>query len=214
MRLNINLSEMITMVRTELRDETGELWSDEEIARHINRAVGDFSFESPLECSEDMATAAGSREIDISGLQDLVKVEAVEYPAGDYPRSYRRFSLWGDRLTILGDEVLDGSDCRVYYGKLHTLDETECTVPGRYYELIAAGATGYAAVSWSVHSVNRVNVGGKEISESYLRWGRERLDFFRREIGRLGGRNRVQPARLYSPGRSPVSRTTDYGPES
>ena len=212
MRLPINLSEMITMIRTELRDDGGELWSDEEIACHINRAVGDFSLESPLECEDDIATAEGSREVDVSGLGGLVGVGAIEYPAGNFPPLYRRFSLWGEKLTILDGEVPDGSDCRVYYGKLHTLDETECTVPARYHELIAAGAAGYAAVSRAIYSINRVNVGGRDIASVYLGWGRERLDFFRRETKRLGGKNRVRASRLYLPGRSRVSRTTDYGP--
>ena len=212
MRLTIDLSEMITMVRTELRDEAGELWSDEEIARHINRTVRDFSLESPLECEEDIATTAGSREIDISVLDEIVMLRAIEYPVGEFPPSYLRFARWGEKLTILGDEVPDGSDCRFYYGKLHILDETDCTVPARYHELIAAGAAGYAAVSRAIYSINRVNVGGKDIASVYLGWGRERLDFFRRETKRLGGKNRVRAGQLYLPGRSRLSRTTDYGP--
>ncbi|MFO8143929.1 MAG: hypothetical protein R6T78_04575 [Dehalococcoidales bacterium] len=212
MRLTINLSEMTAMVRKELKDEAGELWSDEELTWHITRTVKDFSAELPLESRGNIATTSGSREVDISGMDDIVMLRAVEYPVGDSPASYVRFSLWGDTLTILGDRVPDGSDCRVYYGKLHTLDVVECTVPGRCHELIAAGAAGYAAVSWAVYSINRVNVGGKDISASYLGWGGERLEFFRKETKRVGRTNRVRTGQLYVPGHTPVSGTTDYGP--
>jgi hypothetical protein len=41
----MNLSEMITVVRKDLRDQDSEnyRWTDDELTRHINRAVREFS---------------------------------------------------------------------------------------------------------------------------------------------------------------------------
>jgi len=139
-------------------------------------------------------------------------VEAVEYPVDKFPKRYQRFSLWADTLTLLGDEVPDGSNAYIYYGKLHTLDATSSTIPAVCEDLIASGACGYAAVEWAVYAVNRVNVGGMPTPEEFLRWGRERLNYFRQEMKRLGRRNRVRIRSLYKPYYLPVSKSTDYGP--
>ena len=45
-----------------------------------------------------------------------------------------------------------------------------------------------------------------------FRWGREKLDFFHRELKRLGRKNRVRVRSLYRPFAQPVSKSVDYGP--
>ncbi len=210
----MDLATMKTIIRRELRDEDAQAyrWSDDELGRHIAHAVRDFSEAVPLEEKETMATAAGSRELDISSLTERVTIEAVEYPAGKFPRQYRQFSLWGESLTILGGEIPDGSDCCIYYARLHALDAESSTIPAKLEDLVAAGAEGYAAISWSVYAVNRVNAGGTATPEEFLNWGKEKLRFFRAELKRLGRQNRVRARQLYTPCRAPVSKTTDYGP--
>ncbi|MCK4698043.1 MAG: hypothetical protein KAT53_07055, partial [Dehalococcoidia bacterium] len=140
----MTLSEMITLVRRELKDESSNLWSDDELTRHIGRAVAELSEAIPREQKATIATTADSREVDISSLSDRVMVEAVEYPVDEFPKRYQRFALWADTLTLLGGEVPDGSDCYVYYGKLHTLDAVTSTIPTKHEDLVAAGAAGYA----------------------------------------------------------------------
>lgn len=210
----MNLSEMRTIVRRDLHDEDSDnyRWTDNELDRHIAHAVKDFSEASPLEQKAVIATTSGSREIDVASLSDRVMVEAVEYPVGQFPKRYQRFSLWGDKLTLLGDEVPDGSNCNVYYGKLHSLTTQSSTIPSRYEDLIAAGACGYAAVEWAAYAINRVNVGGQGTPDEFGRWGEEKLKYFRDELKRLGRRNRVRVRQLYRPYYPVVSRSTDYGP--
>jgi hypothetical protein len=79
-------------------------------------------------------------------------------------------------------------------------------------DVVAVGAAGYAAVEWAAFATNRVNVGGSRTPEEFLRWGREKLRFFKEELRRLGRRNRVRVNRLYRSYYPPVSKTTDYGP--
>jgi hypothetical protein len=210
----MNLTDMRAIVRRDLHDEDSQnyRWTNEELDRHIGHAVRDFSEAVPWEQKTLKPTVSGSREIDISSITGRVMVETVEYPVDNYPAKFQRFSLWGDTLVLLGDEIPDGSDARIYYGELHTLDVSTSTIPAVYEDLITAGACGYAAVEWSIYAVNRVNAGGTQTPEEFLKWGRAKLSGFRRELKRLGRKNRVRVRSLYRPYSPPMSQSTDYGP--
>jgi len=210
----MNLTEMRTIVRRDLHDEDANnyRWTDDELDRHIAHAVKDFSEYLPCEQKATKASTSGSRELDMSNLSDRVMVAAVEYPVDNFPKRYQRFSLWGDKLTLLGDEIPDGSNAYIYYGKLHTLDATSSTIPAQHEDLIAIGACGYAAIEWAVYAVNRVNVGGGITPREFLAWGNEKLGYFKQELRRLGRRNRIRIRSLYKPYYPIVSKTTDYGP--
>ncbi len=209
----MNLTEMRDIVRQDLHDEDAAnyRWTDNELDRHIAHAVKEFSEAIPDEQQATKATTSGSREMDISTITDRVMVEAVEYPVDKFPKRYQPFSLWADTLTLLGDEIPDGSNAYIYYGKLHALGAGS-TIPARDEDLIAAGACGYAALEWAVYATNRVNIGGGITPKEFLSWGDEKLKYFRAELKRLGRRNRVRISRLYRPYYSPVSESTDYGP--
>ena len=210
----MNLTEMRTIVRRDLHDEDAAnyRWTDDELDRHIAHAVKDFSEYLPCEQKATKATTSGSRELDISTLTDRIMVEAVEYPVTQFPRRYQPFALWGDTLTILGDEVPDGSNACIYYGKLHTLDASSSTIPAHHEDLIATGTCGYASVEWALYAINRVNVGGGITPKEFLAWGNEKLRYFKQELKRLGRRNRVRVRSLYKPYYPIVSKSTDYGP--
>jgi len=195
----MSLSEMITLVRRDLKDETAPYqWSDEELTRHINHAIRELSESLPLPVRAILPTVSSSREVNISSLIDRVMVQAVEYPLDEYPPQYQRFSIWGDTLTILSGDKPDGSNCCVYYGKLHTIDATSSTLPSKYEDLIASGACGYAALSLAAASINKVNIGGKVTSEELRTWGNERLKIFQEGLKRLGRRQRVRTQQLFT----------------
>ena len=185
----MNLTEMRTIVRRELHDEEAAnyRWTDNELDRHIAHAIRDFFEALPLEQKATIPTTSGSREIDISSLSARVGVEAVEYPVDKFPKRYQRFGLWRDTLTLLGDEVPDGANAYIYYGKLHTLD----ALPTQHEDLIATGSCGYAAVT------DAAVEGVTGTPEDLLTFGRERLKLFRSELKRLGRRNRVRVRSLY-----------------
>jgi hypothetical protein len=209
----MNLTEMITLVRQDLRDQdSGNYrWTDEELTRHINRAVREFSEEVPLPARATLPTTSDSREVDISSLTGRIMVEAVEYPLGSFPPDYQQFTVWGDTLTIISGSEPDGASCYIYYGILHTLDASGSTVPAKYEDIIAAGAGGYAATEWGVYAINRVNIGGTVTSKEYLEWGNQKLKFFRQELKRLGRKNRIRVSSLYQPYNPVVNQSSDYG---
>ncbi len=210
----MNLTDMRAIVRRDLHDEDSNnyRWTNDEIDRHIAHTVKDFSDYVPYEQKATKATTSGSREMDISTITNRIMVEAVEYPVGKFPKKYQPFSLWGDTLTVLGDEVPDGSNAYIYYGKLHTLDANGSTIAARCEDLIATGAGGYAAVEWATYAINRVNVGGDVTPKEFLNWGNQKLRYFRPELKRLGRQNRVRIRSLYKPYYPVESKTTDFGP--
>lgn len=194
----MTLSDMLTLVRRDLKDETEPYrWSDAELERHILHAVKDFSGEVPYEQKAAVATTAGSKEISLAALTGRIMVEAVEYPLNQYPRSYPRYSLWEDTIYLSGDEIPDGSNAYIYYGKLHTLGSAS-TIPARYEDLLAVGACGYAAVEWAAYAINRVNTGGNTTPREFLNWGNQKLAVFWGELKRLGRRNKVRIRQLYT----------------
>jgi hypothetical protein len=204
----MNLSEMRALVRRDLHDEDAGnyRWTDDELDRHIQRAVREASLASPLESKAVLTTTASSRDISLTSLSDRVVVEAVEYPIDHYPPVYVPFSLWGDTLTLLVDSApLTEDDVRVYYGKLHTLDESESTLPAILEDVVATGAAGYAALEWASFATNRVNAGGSETWRDYLVWGEQRLAAFSAALARFGHRSAVRVRRLYTPA-SPLDR--------
>ena len=210
----MNLSEMRTVVRRDLHDEDASnyRWTDDELDRHIAHAVSQFSQALPEEDTADIATTAGNREVDISQLSNRVMIEAVEYLIGSYPPTYRRFALWQDTLTILSDIVPDGSDARIYHGKLHTLDASSSTITTQHEDLVALGAAAYALLEWANYAINRVNVGGADTAKTYQKQGSELLARFRKELRRLGRTNKVRVRQLYTPATTPVSKSIVTGP--
>ena len=211
----MNLSEMRARVRRDLHDEdeNNYRWTDDELDRHIDHAVRELSAASPREVVTTLHTTEGSRDLSLSSLDDLVQVEAVEYPVDKYPPRYVRFSVWGDTLTILVDRTPgDNEEVKVSYGGLHTLDDQGSTIPQRLEDLVALGTEGYAALEWSSFATNRVNVGGPDTWRQYLTWGQEQLARFRQRLARLSRRASLRPRRLYTPAQEPAGQTEVQGP--
>jgi len=208
----MNLSELRIRVRRDLKDEDSQnyRWSNDELDRHIDHALREFSRALPREMKADIATTDGSREIDISSLTDRVLVLAVEYPLDKFPPYYQRFSLYQDTLTLLGSEVPDGSNARIFYGKLHTLDASTSTIPSQHEDIVAIGAEAYALIEWAAYSINRVSLGGEETPQQFRVRGEELLRHFKRELARL--KSRLRSRQLYRPALTPASKTSDWGP--
>ena len=208
----MDLPTMRDQVERDLHDESNEIWSTDEIDRAIEHAVQEFSYAIPVEDSTTESGVSG-RDIDISGLSGRVMILAVEYPTGNYPATYVRFAVWADTLTLLVDTTPNGTyDAKIFYGKMHTLDDSLSTVPGIHENLIAKGAQGFALTQWASEAINRINVGGSGVSGEYERQGSKLLSGFRRELKRLGRQNRVRVRQLYTPYYPIVSKNTVAGP--
>ena len=198
----MNLGEMRSRVRCDLRDEDAQnyRWSDATLDRHITRAVRELSLEIPLRVKVTMVTTQGSRELSLAGVAGLVEVDAVEYPAGQHPPQYVRFSRWDQALTLLVESAPHGGEqVYLYCSILHTLDTNASTLPPQFEDTVAAGAAGYAAVEWACYAIDTVTAGGELVCEHYLAWGRDRLASFRHDLARYSRKNAVGRRTLYIP---------------
>jgi hypothetical protein len=130
---------------------------------------------------------------------DLIEVEAVEFPEGEFPPSYVGFSQWGNTLALHTDRAPDGEDAKLFYTARHALDDTGTTLPGQFEELLATGAGAYAALEMSAFATDRLNTGGPGVAEQYASWARARLTAFRQLLFQHGRANRVRGRRLFTP---------------
>ncbi len=168
-----NLTTLIASLRQDLHDEDASnyRWTDAHLERHIRRALQDYSRAAPCELYSDIATVSDSRDISLSSLDELVKVFAVEWPIGNWPPAYLRFSLWGDTLTMDSISAGDTTDARIFYGRLHQVwQEWEAStayalgdmvVPsthnGYAYECTVAGTSDSSEPSWPTTVGNTVS---------------------------------------------------------
>jgi hypothetical protein len=197
-------------LRQELHDEDAAAyrWLDATLERHLARAVRELSLVLPREQKTSLSTSPGSHDVSIAALADLVRIEAVEYPAGSWPPAYVRFSMYEATLSLLTDSTPAGAEAlNIYWGRLHTLDGSRSTLPAVAEDAVVTGAAGYAALEWAGFATNRANVTGTAAFDNYRALGEERLRQFREALQSFGREARVRSAALYRPERG-VSQTT------
>jgi len=189
---------MRARVREDLQDTDAAnyRWTDDEVDGAIERVVREFSLAYPLQQQDDIATEDGTAILDISSLTKLLKVYSVEFPIGQHPPYYQKFTYWMAALYM--EDVGNGDDARVRWGMQHTLDgdPAASTIPEEHEELIVLGATGYLATSASVYTVDRATIAGRHATINFLRWGKERLARYEKKLKAIT--SRVTTKELYS----------------
>lgn len=195
----MDLSTMRTLVRRDLKDEDNSnyRWQDNEIDRAIGRAVAELSRYVPREMKSVLVTTDGSREIDIAALTDRVSVDRVEFPVGETPRRFQRFVVYSDTITLTGDSEGDGTDCYVYWGKVHTLDGSASTVPGHLEDVLALGAGAYAVLAQAQYRTDVAGIGGERADSDYQGWGAAMLKEFKSQLRRFGRNRKLKAGTLY-----------------
>jgi len=194
----MNKTELIQAVRLELRDtdENNYFWTDAEIDQALAWAVMEYSTNNPIQQQTDIATTQGSREIDISELDGLIRVQSVEYPIGYYPPYYQKLRYWAGHLTI--EDKGDGSNARVRWLKKHTVTDEESTVPPEHDHIVVLGAAVHLAWSASVSLVERLNISGRYGTQGFRLWAQRRYTEYLRKLKQISQANRVQGQILYT----------------
>lgn len=188
-------------VRQDLHDEDAAAyrWTDAVLDRHIGRAVNEYSIHAPLEQKTTLTTTAGSRDVSVATLANLIEIEAVEWPVSDFPPNRVGWSQWQTTITMdVVGEPQGAENVNVYWTKLHTLDGSSSTLPVHHEDIVAAGAVAYAALDWTSYATNRLNTGGDDVWGRYKALAEERLRYFRQELVRVGRRNAVRQRRMFS----------------
>jgi hypothetical protein len=195
----MDLSIMRTLVRRDLKDEDNSnyRWQDNEIDRVVQRALAELSRYSPREMKTALATADGSREIDISVLTDRVMVDRVEFPVDRTPRQFQHFVVCADIVFMTGNVEGDGTNCYIYWGKMHTLDAGTSTVPGYLEDVLALGTAAYAVLAQAQYRTDVAGIGGDRADTDYLGWGKAMLKEFKSQLRRFGRSRKFKVGTLY-----------------
>ena len=194
------------LVRKDLHDEDASnyRWTDAVLDRHTGRAVNEYSIAAPLEQKSTLTTTAVSRDLSVASLANLIDIEAVEWPVGQFPPTRVAWSQWQTTITLDSVNAPAGvENVYVYWLKMHTLDGSSSTLPVAHEELIIEGAAGYAALDWTSFATNRLNTAGDDVWGRYKAFADERLRRFRADLVRLGRANAVRQRRMYTPQDAP-----------
>jgi len=152
------LSAIRSTVRQMLRDEFNSLteydFPDDELDIHISEAIVEVSQKRPYEVRETVVSD-GTKEIDISTIEDLLEIEKAEYPVGNDPPSYRDVSIFGNIARINIDSTpTAGQNIYLYCYKVHQLTETSTTLNAELEKVLIEGVVAKAALAW----VNQIRV--------------------------------------------------------
>jgi len=193
------LSDMRTLVRRDLKDEDNSnyRWQDNEIDRAIGRAVAELSRYVPREMKATIATTAGSREIAMTSLTDRVSVDRVEFPVAETPRSFQRFTVYSETITLIGDVEGDGTNAYIYWGKVHTLDGSTSTIPSYLEDVLALGAAAYAVLAQTQYRTDTAGFGGERADTDYQSWGTVMLKEFKAQLKRFGRGRKLKISQFY-----------------
>ncbi len=153
-----------------------------------------------------------SRDIAVASLAGLVRVEAVEYPTGHYPRRFAAWQLWQTTLTLLVETAPAAVEpVNVYWGRAHTCTTAATSIPVADIDLVLTGAAGFAAREWASFATNRANVDRAAV-ERYLELAGEGLRHFHGEITRRPRVARLQQRFLYTSDEQLAGSSTVVGP--
>ncbi len=195
----------ITTIRARARqdlhdeDSTAYRWTDAVLDRHIGRAVNEYSLHAPLEQKTTLTATPSSRDISVATLVNLIDIEAVEWPVGEFPPRRVGWSEWQTTITMDVVNAPNATDnVYVFWTRTHTLDGSSSTLPVAHEDIATAGAAAYAALDWTSYAANRINTGGDDVWGRYKAFGEERLRYFRGELTRIARHNTVRQRRLYT----------------
>lgn len=194
----VTLIEVRELVRRDLSDIAEAVWPDDQADRHIAHALDELSLAIPQELAATVATTDGSRDLSLAALTGLIEVDTVEYPLDHFPPCYIGFSTWGETLSLHLETEPDGSDAKLYYTAMHTLDDDGSTLPQSLVEILVTGASAYAAQEASAGSTGILAID-PAAAERYAAWARARLTAFRQLLHTYGRKNRLRARRLYVP---------------
>lgn len=182
------MTTLTDRVEITLRDSTNQRFIEADIQEAIEKAVEQYSLYSPHHLIDDVALSAAGREIDISAITDLVRVEKVwwDYDSADpaYPPRWREFEMWPGAILYINDptEPQSGDTLRIWYTAAHLLNglnsaETT-TIPAEDIAFIINGAAQFALHARVAELAETLNVDSK-VAERLMELAKEHGKNFR-----------------------------------
>ena len=205
------LAQLTAKVRQDLRDTPApQEFTDAELERWLARAVAEVSAARGREQKTGLTTAA-SRDLSLSTLSSLLRVVAIEYPTGQWPPTYVRFTRWGSVATLHVDGVPTvGEAVNVSWESVHLLDGTGSSMDPAVEDVVVLGGAAYALEAYAAKGANELLTAGSVGQRALAAGAAERLLRFGRELRRL--RSRIGRREMYVPEEPGPSQDTDFGP--
>jgi len=182
------LSELRERVEIKLQDTGNERWSEDDLDEFVREALEQYGRRNPNSAIGTIELTGDGREIDISSLSDLLRVERVwwdyDSTTPGYPPNWRQFEVWSDSILYIDDPTApsEGDTVRIWYTKPHTIEDldsaTATTVPAEDIGYIVTGAAHFAAQSRAVELAESLNVD-KDVVKRLSDWAKEQGKNFR-----------------------------------
>jgi hypothetical protein len=149
------LADIRDRVEARLQDASNARWSTDDLDEAIRTALEQYSKYKPQHKLTSVTLSSAGREVDISSVTDLLRVEKVWWDYDDtspsYPPNYRQFEVWPGDIIYIDDRSApsSGDKVRLWYTAMHTIENldsaTATTIPEDDEGTIVTGACHFAA---------------------------------------------------------------------
>ena len=178
-QLSSGTPNMRDRVEARLQDSGNTRWATDDTDEAIRTALEHYSREQPHHVIGTIALSAAGREIDISALTGLLRVEKVwwdyDSTTPGYPPNWRQFEMWPGSILYIDDrsEPANGDTLRIWYTKMHTLNGLDSasatTLPAEDADIIVTGASYFAARARALELSESLNVD-RDVVERLTEW--------------------------------------------
>lgn len=182
------LTTLTDRVETRLQDSGNARWAAADVNDAIEQALEQWSRHDPYVTVGTVNLSADGREVDISSLTGLLRVERVwcPYDSSDptYPPNWVQFAVWPGPLLFIDEptEPSSGDVARIWYTKMHTISglngESTTTMPAEDVGYFINGAAGFAAQMRAVELAETLNAD-RDVVKRLNDWAEENLKNFR-----------------------------------
>jgi hypothetical protein len=182
------LTTLTDRVEARLQDTGNARWAAADIQESIEQALEQWSRHDPYLTVGTVTLAADGREISLSTLTGLLRVEQVwcPYTAADpdYPPNWVQFRVWPGPILFIDEPTEPEKDdvARIWYTKMHTISglnsASATTLPAEDVGYFINGAAGFAAQMRAVELAETLNAD-RDVVKRLNDWAEENLKNFR-----------------------------------
>jgi len=172
-------AQILDAIEQKLQDTSNATWGTAELDQYMTAGLAEISQYVPYKDKATVTFASDTKELDISGVSNLIRIRELEYKVDQDPRQLRGFE-WIDSETIrvaVEGTPASGESAYVYYDKLHALSGTVSNtlvthgLEDDYIDLVTARAL----IDKAPKHYNVVNVGSAKALENLLVTGQREL---------------------------------------
>jgi len=170
-------TQIVYDMRVDLGDVAETEWDTVDLVRAYERAVADLSRFLPRELTYDIDLGDATIEEDVridlddyidadGGMEDVIRINRVEYPTDQVPQHFVSFDYYDHKLTITGGVESDEQpylntsySLRIYYDSPHVVadDDEPGTCPAFLDNTVLLAASAYAMFQKAMDYISDAN---------------------------------------------------------